>query len=75
MGAVMEGANLKNANLRSAWLSDARLQGVNLEGADLRDTNLEGARNVPLLSAKQEEDACVSNFYYSPTAWRAAAFT
>jgi uncharacterized protein YjbI with pentapeptide repeats len=70
-GAYLEGANLQGADLSGVYhLEGAILMDANLEGA-----NLEGARNVPLLSAKQEEDACVSNFYYSPTAWRAATFT
>ena len=40
------------ANLVGAILKD-----VNLTGANLKHENLEGAIDVPLLSAKQEEDA------------------
>ena len=32
-----------------------------LTGADLKDANLVDARNLPELSAKQDEDACRSD--------------
>ena len=39
----------------------ADLRGAILEGANLYNTRLQGAKNVPELSAKQEEDACWSD--------------
>lgn len=42
-------------------LSECDLENANLEGANLRGVNLWHAKDVPKLSAKQEEDACRSD--------------
>ena len=42
-------------------LSECDLRGANLEGANLAGANLVDVRNLPELSAKQEEDACWSD--------------
>ena len=47
---------LDNEDLRGANLKDA-----DLRGAILKDANLVDVRNLPELSAKQEEDACWSD--------------
>ncbi len=52
----LTGADLKDANLRGANLSRA-----DLTGANLKDANLVDVRNLPELSAKQDEDACRSD--------------
>ena len=57
----LRGANLWNADLEGAALYDANLEGAKLEGANLKDANLVDVRNLPELSAKQEEDACWSD--------------
>jgi uncharacterized protein YjbI with pentapeptide repeats len=38
-----------------------RLTGADLTGANLKDANLVDVRNLPELSAKQDEDACRSD--------------
>ena len=65
-GAKQKDPDLKNADLRGANLKDADLRGANLSradltGANLKDANLVDVRNLPELSAKQEEDACWSD--------------
>jgi len=60
-GAKLEGANLEGADLTGANLVGANLEGANLEGANLKDAMLVDVRNLPELSAKQEEDACWSD--------------
>ena len=60
-GANLEAANLVNANLEGADLRGANLEGADLTGANLKDANLVDVRNLPELSAKQEEDACRSD--------------
>ena len=52
---------LKDADLRGANLESANLGRADLEGAFLRYANLVDVRNLPELSAKQEEDACWSD--------------
>ena len=42
-------------------LSECDLRGANLWYADLESANLVDVRNLPELSAKQEEDACWSD--------------
>jgi uncharacterized protein YjbI with pentapeptide repeats len=54
--AKLEGAILSDANLKNAKLESASLKNAKLEGANLVDV-----RNLPELSAKQEEDACWSD--------------
>ena len=55
-GADLGGADLAYADLRGANLKDA-----DLRSAILKDANLVDVRNLPELSAKQEEDACWSD--------------
>ena len=57
----LEGANLTRADLEGAWVHNVNLQGANLTAANLAGANLQGAKEVPQLSAKQEEDACWSD--------------
>ena len=74
--ADLDGANLKGANLEGAELQHSDFEGANLEGANLKgvdftegylkDANLKGANledayGVPVLSAKQREEACWSD--------------
>ena len=62
----LTGADLGGADLGGADLAYADLRGANLKDADLRsailkDANLVDVRNLPELSAKQEENACWSD--------------
>ena len=57
----LTGADLKDADLTCADLDRAGLEGADLRGAILKDANLVDVRNLPELSAKQEEDACWSD--------------
>jgi uncharacterized protein YjbI with pentapeptide repeats len=52
---------LAGRNLPECDLGRADLEEANLYNANLFRANLENALNVPLLSAKQEEDACRSD--------------
>jgi uncharacterized protein YjbI with pentapeptide repeats len=63
---ALAGRNLSECDLGRADLEEANLAGANLKNAHLYNANLfranlENALNVPLLSAKQEEDACRSD--------------
>ena len=60
-GAILWYADLESADLESANLESADLTGADLTGANLKDANLVDVRNLPELSAKQEEDACWSD--------------
>ena len=60
-GAYLKHAQLTGGYLKNADLQGANLEGANLEGANLKDAMLVDVRNLPELSAKQEEDACRSD--------------
>ena len=60
-GADLRRTNLAWAHLAGANLTNANLSRADLTGANLKDANLVDVRNLPELSAKQEEDACWSD--------------
>ena len=57
---VSDKSALKGRNLSGCYLASADLYFANLAGANLRDAILEDAIG-PNLTAKQEEDACLSD--------------
>ena len=57
----LEQLEKRNKRLKDADLRGANLGRADLEGAFLRYANLVDVRNLPELSAKQEEDACWSD--------------